>query len=236
VEQTVPVVFGGHNHETASTERWFDGKLDDIGLWGMRLTGGQVASLASMTGSHFGGLATNNIISLTVNPVNDAPALTALSNRALIAGATLAVSNNATDVDLPGDTLTFSLLTAPPGASINPATGLIAWRPAITNGGFTNLFAVKVADAGALSATQQFLVTVNAAAVPLVSALAMTGGELGFQVTGDAGPDYHLVATTNMVDWVTLQTWSNAAAFPLLWTDTNAAGFNQRFYEIRLGP
>jgi hypothetical protein len=44
------------------------------------------------------------------------------------------------------------------------------------------------------------------------------------------------MATTNMIDWVTLQTWSNAAAFPLNWTDTNAADFSRRFYEIRLGP
>lgn len=230
------VIVGGHA-STNNTQRWFDGWFDDVALWRRVLTSNEVAELAGgVTVAHFGGLASTTNIPLTITPVNDAPTLSAVSNRALIAGATLAVSNNASDVDLPGDTLVFSLLTAPSGAAIDPVTGLVGWRPAITNGGFTNLFAVRVADAGNLSATQQFLVTVNAAAVPQLSSLSMTDGELGFQVSGDAGPDYHLMATTNMVDWVTLQTWSNAAAFPLNWTDTNAAGFQRRFYEIRLGP
>jgi hypothetical protein len=232
------VILGGHD-STNNTQRWFDGWLDDVAVWRRVLTPNEVAELAGgVTVAHFGGLTSTTNIPLTIMPVNDAPSLTAVSDRALIAGAMLAVSNSAADVDLPGDTLAFSLLTAPPGAVIDPVTGLISWRPAITNGGFSNLFAVKVADAGApsLSATQQFLVTVHPAAVPSVAAPVMTAGQFALQITGDAGPDYHLVATTNMVDWITLQTWSNAAVFPLNWTDTNAAQFNRRFYEIRLGP
>jgi Concanavalin A-like lectin/glucanases superfamily/PKD domain/Bacterial Ig domain len=230
------VIIGGHD-STNNTQRWFDGWFDDVALWRRVLTSNEVAELAAgTTVAHFGGLTSTTNIPLTITPVNDAPSLSAVSDSALIAGATLAVSNNATDVDLPGDALAFSLLTAPPDASIDPATGLIGWRPAITNGGTTNLFAVRVADLGNLSATQQFFVTVNAAAVPTVAALSMVAGQLSLQVSGDGGPDYHLFATTNMVDWVTLQTWSNAAAFPLNWTDTNAADFQRRFYEIRLGP
>jgi hypothetical protein len=230
------VVIGGHD-STNNTQRWFDGWFDDVALWRRVLTSNEVAELAGgVTVAHFGGLTSTTNIPITITPVNDAPSLSAVSDRALIAGATLAVSNNASDVDLPGDTLAFSLLTAPSGATIDPVTGLVGWRPAITNGGTTNLFAVRVADAGNLSATQQFLITVNAAAVPSVAAPVMTAGQFALQITGDAGPDYHLVATTNMLDWITLQTWSNAAAFPLNWTDTNAANFQRRFYEIRLGP
>jgi hypothetical protein len=230
------VVIGGHA-STNNTQRWFDGSFDDVALWRRVLTSNEIAQLAGgRTVAHFGGLTATTNLALTINPVNDPPSLSPVADRALIAGATLTVSNSAADVDLPDDTLTFSLLSAPAEATIQPATGLITWRPAITNGDTTNLFVVGVTDAGGLSATQQFLVTVHPAAVPALSALALNSGAFSFQISGDAGPDYHLVASTNLVDWVTLQTWSNAATFPLNWTDTNASNFTRRFYEIRLGP
>jgi hypothetical protein len=69
-------------------------------------------------------------------------------------------------------------------------------------------------------------------AMPVTPAALATatrpGGGFGFTVTGDAGQPYVVQASTNLLDWISLQT--NTA--PFLFTDTNAAGFNQRFYRV----
>ena len=65
---------------------------------------------------------------LVVLPVNDAPVLAAVSNRTIGAGQMLRVTNTATDVDLPAQTLTFSLLAHPPGAAIGAAIGFAIYR------------------------------------------------------------------------------------------------------------
>ncbi len=62
-----------------------------------------------------------------------------------------------------GDTLTFSLITAPVGMTIDAGTGLIEWTPAATQGGPQNVV-VRVQDAGGLFATQAFTVQVSSAA------------------------------------------------------------------------
>jgi len=64
-------------------------------------------------------------------------------------------------------------------------------------------------------------------AAALTSA-AHSGGQFSFTVSGDTGQPYVVQASTNLLDWVSLQT--NAA--PFLFTDTNAAGFDQRFYRV----
>ncbi|MEM7165055.1 MAG: putative Ig domain-containing protein [Planctomycetota bacterium] len=63
----------------------------------------------------------------------------------------------------PGTMLLYSLVTAPPGATINPTTGEIAWTPVGTDLGLNN-FVVRVSDQnpmGALTATQNFAVDVG---------------------------------------------------------------------------
>jgi hypothetical protein len=54
-----------------------------------------------------------------------------------------------------------------------------------------------------------------------------SSGQFSFTVTGDTGQQYVVQASTNLLDWVSLQT--NAA--PFLFADTNAAGFHQRYYR-----
>ena len=72
---------------------------------------------------------------------------------------------NATDPDLPVNTLSYSLLSGPAGASINPATGLVSWTPTEAQGPSSNTFVVQVTDNGspALSAQVSFSVTVTEA-------------------------------------------------------------------------
>ncbi len=67
---------------------------------------------------------------------------------------------NASDTNL-GDTLVFSLTGAPPGASINPASGVFSWTPTEAQGPGTYVFTLRVTDSDALQDTQSVTITVN---------------------------------------------------------------------------
>ena len=57
---------------------------------------------------------------------------------------------------------------------------------------------------------------------------AVSGGnQIQFDVAGVSGFNYAVQASTNMIDWVPLCTNTP----PFTFTDTNAAGFQQRFYR-----
>jgi hypothetical protein len=74
----------------------------------------------------------------------------------------LTVTNTATDGDLPANTLSYQLVNAPIGATID-ANGVITWTPAENEGPSTNVITTIVTDNGvpALSATNSFTVIVN---------------------------------------------------------------------------
>lgn len=69
---------------------------------------------------------------------------------------------------------------------------------------------------------------------PSLSALAFASNQFQFLLTGTAGSNYVVQATTNLSlpIWVSLVT--NAA--PFIFTDTNVATFNQRFYRGQVAP
>ncbi len=95
-------------------------------------------------------------------------------------GTTLSLAAVAGDPD-PEDTLTFSLDAAPPGAVIDPVTGVFTWIPA--DGPATAQVTVRVTDSGTppLSDTASFAVTVNNVP-PVITSLctsAMTPGSAG---------------------------------------------------------
>lgn len=49
------------------------------------------------------------------------------------------------------------------------------------------------------------------------------------------GPDYSVLASTNLLTWTNLFT-TNPAALPFNWTDTNAVNWPRRFYRVIIGP
>src|ERR1044071_9210849 len=67
--------------------------------------------------------------SIVVNDVNSAPVLTVPLNRSIHGLATLVVTNMAVATEVPTNTLTFSLLAAPAGVTLEPATGVLTWTP-----------------------------------------------------------------------------------------------------------
>lgn len=97
-------------------------------------------------------------------------------------GTALSVTAIATDADLPGDVLTYSLLTAPDGATIDAESGVITWPTAEADGPGVYSFSVQVFDNGdpARSGEQGFHVTVLEVNTPptLGAIPAVSGDEL----------------------------------------------------------
>ena len=134
-------------------------------------------------------------------------------------------------------TLTFSLIEAPTGAAIDPNSGVFTWRPAIAQSPSLQPISVVVSDNGTpvLSATQSFTVTVTQPVHPTLNAAMITNGQFEFWINGDAGPDYTIQLSTNLVFWSSIAT-ANSPTLPFTWNDTNAAKFETRFYRVLLGP
>ncbi len=179
-------------------------------------------------------------VSSTFLPANTAPTLAAIANQTVNVGQTAAANAAAADAGSPPPVLTFSLLNAPANATLvklNSTNASFTWRPWVGDANTTNLVTLKVADnaSPSLSATQSFSVTVNPLTQPSITAPAWSNGLFSLTVTGQLGPDYAVLASTNLVDWSTL--WlTNSPPVPFGWVDTNAAAFPRRFYRLSLGP
>jgi hyaluronate lyase len=204
------------------------------------ITVNQLAPTIQMTVNTAGALGRS--IGATFNIQNSPPSLIVpITSTNLNAGLTLYVTNSATDPDLPYQTLTFSLSNSPAGAVINPASGLLSWRPAVSLANTSNSVTVVVTDNGSppLSATQSFSVIIN----PLTTAASIAvatfaNGLLTLQCNGAFGPDYSIQRTTNLVNsgsWITIFA-TNQPVLPFSWTDSNAAPMPQRFYRVAIGP
>jgi len=98
-----------------------------------------------------------------VSPPNVAPVLNGLPGQRVVLTHPLQVTVSATDLDVPPQTLTFSLGPGvPSGAAIDPVTGLFSWAPSLLVNPGVHPVTVRVTDNGtpALFAEDTFNVTV----------------------------------------------------------------------------
>ena len=79
-------------------------------------------------------------------------------------------------------------------------------------------------DVSAFSSEASYTVPVTPATL---TPAARSGGHFSFDVTGGTGDQYVVQASTNLMNWVNLQT--NTA--PFMFVDTNSASFCKRFYR-----
>lgn len=174
-----------------------------------------------------------------VGRVNNPPTLSTLANQTINPGVMLTLTNFAGDIDLPAQTLTFTLLNAPANASlatINLTNALFTWRPLISQAGSTNTITIKVSDDGipSLSATNSFVITVNPVSQPTLNPVVLANGQTALTATGLIGPDYTLLSSTNLANWQILLT-TNPTVMPVTFIDTNRSDID-RFYRLQLGP
>ena len=202
-------------------DEYFKGTIRDVRVYGRAISGAELNIIAA---------------------ANHAPVFVPVNEQMLMAGQALSLTNVVSDVDVPPQTLTYSLMTAPSNATVtavNQTNGVFNWRPRIADSPSTNFVALVVTDNGnpGLSATQNFKVSVARPATPTISSPAMLGSGFQLSVNGDTGPDYLLYAATNIAQtsWqLILQT--NSPALPLQFTDPAGTNLPQRFYRIQLGP
>jgi len=70
-----------------------------------------------------------------------------------------------------------------------------------------------------------------------VPSVTFSDGQFTLQVTNSiVGPDYAVLASSNLVDWTTLFITNSPATNYFQWTDTNAAALPMQFYRIKVGP
>ncbi|MRR34370.1 hypothetical protein EG829_06655, partial [bacterium] len=116
---------------------------------------------------------------------NTAPVIASTPVTTATAGSAYTYDVNATDID--GDTLSYSLITAPSGMSINSSTGVISWTPTISQTG-SNSVAVQVSDGNGGTDSQSFTVTVASAPVnnnPTITSTPVTVATAGNAYTYD---------------------------------------------------
>jgi len=172
-----------------------------------------------------------------VNEVNSTPVLTHVADRTIHAGATLVVTNSASDTDLPTNTLTFSLGTgAPSGASIAPASGLLTWTP---DGSFVNTInpiAVHVIDNGVPPLGDSTSFNVSVVSRPVIQSITHSNDLVTITWSAIANQTYLVQYKDDLgaVGWNDLLPEVTASG-PTA-TKTSAATVGQRFYRVRLSP
>jgi hypothetical protein len=118
-------------------------------------------------------LTASQMIRISVLKDNQAPVLATIPDQTATEGIPLTLVLNATDADVPLQTLAYSLDTnAPVGAHLS-SDGVFSWTPSESQGGTNYGITVRVTDSGvpALSDTKTFQVTVEQSNRPPVLTL-----------------------------------------------------------------
>ena len=165
-------------------------------------------------------------VTVTINPVNDAPVLAGVpANKTINELELYTFTATATDVDVPAQTLTFSLIGAPTGASID-SSGQFTWTPTEAQGGTGNpyQFKVRVTDGVAITETN---VTINVAEVNQAPTLSPIGNKtvyLGDTLSFTAvGADLDVPAQTlsySLVGTIPAGATINSVTGQFAWTPT----------------
>jgi hypothetical protein len=221
------------NIQFPATGAWTN--WDYVTVYAYAAAGPSVVRLQSTTGA---GLPDIDYVEVTGGGGGtNLPVLAAVANRTIGVGVTLNITNVATDSDVPAPALTYSLPLAPTNAMINTNSGVLTWRPLVTQGGTTNSFTVRVADRAVpvKNAAQSFTVTVTNLTPPQVTPASFAGGQLALQVSGASGPDYQIQTSTNLADWRAVWT-TNSPPMPFVWLNTMTNGSSMNFFRILAGP
>jgi hypothetical protein len=187
-------------------------------------------------------ISTAQTFAVAVLESNEPPVLAQISNRVIHAGTTLAITNSATDPDVPTNSLTFSLSPAFPGADINATNGVLLWTPDSSFANTTNTITVMVTDDNPWAANTQHLsdaksFSVLVAPQPTFSAATLSNGMLMLNWSAIPGQKYRVQYSTNIGDtnWTDLPPDVTA-------TDTTAGQGElvlpnaQRFYRVLVLP
>ena len=173
-----------------------------------------------------------------VNPTNYPPTLASIADFTIHAGCLLAVTNSATDPDVPAHPLTFSLdAGAPPGATIDSITGVLSWATTAACAGTTNTITVRVTQTSSPYLSDARTFTVIVAPQPVLQPLRFSNGVAQLAWNSIAGQTYRVQYKSNLAatNWTDLQPDVTAAGSTVSVSDTIGSA-PQRFYRILVLP
>jgi VCBS repeat-containing protein len=177
------------------------------------------------------GLATaTGTITVSVKEVNVAPQLSGVPAAAVVDElSAYTFASNGLDTDLPAQVLTYSLIDAPAGASINTATGAFSWSPSEAQGdGSVYGFTVRVSDGVASTDVPVRLTAREVNSSPILAAIAnQTVDELRTMSLTAAGSDTDLPANTlsySLGDGAPAGLTIDSKTGALSWTPSEAQG------------
>jgi endonuclease G len=180
---------------------------------------------------------TTGTVNITVNGINDPPTLNAIADQTVYVGNTLNLTAVGSDLDLPAQTLTYSLTgSVPSGASINPSTGAFSWTPTAAQGGHIYTLTVRVTDDGTpnLFAERQFNVGVaytwSGLLAPIQAGGTYKAGRtipIKFQLTGASAG-----VTDAVIRLYVFQVNNNVVGDPVDVQSTSAATTDNLFHYV----
>jgi hypothetical protein len=164
---------------------------------------------------------------------NTPPTLNTLVNRSAHAGYPVSFTATANDPDLPGQTLTYSLVnTVPAGATIGASSGVFNWTPT-TNQISAHTISVRVTDNGSpnLSDTKSFTLTVLA--LPRVRSVTVSNGVANVTWDSFSGRRYKIFTTPTLTspNWVQVG-GDIIASGPTTTISVGSGSDPTRFYQV----
>jgi VCBS repeat-containing protein len=170
--------------DTAPTGMTINGSTGAISWTPTEAQGaGDYPVTVKVTDNGAGNLTDTKSFSVHVNEVNLAPVLGAIGSSTIDEQVPFSFTASATDADLPANGLTYSLISAPAGASINPTTGQFTWTPSEAQGGNPNTphtFTVRVTDDGSPNLTDEETITLTVREVNIAPVLGSITNQTGF--------------------------------------------------------
>jgi hypothetical protein len=105
-------------------------------------------------------LSVTNSYQIIVREVNTAPTLTLPPNTNIDELTSYSANATATDSDIPGNPLTFALVSGPSGLTVSPS-GAISWMPSEAEGPSTNIVTISVTDTNPAAVNAKSLSVTN---------------------------------------------------------------------------
>ncbi len=164
--------------------------------------------------------------------VNNPPVLSPLPNRAIHAGSTVILTNTASDLDAPSQTLRFTLGPgAPAGATLDPLSGVFRWTSSDLDAGATSPVTVRVTDNGVPSLSDARTFTIMVVSRPVARAIVRGERTVTFGWTAIPGQAYRVQFKDNLDAGPWLDLLSVEAADETA-SATASIEHTQRFYRI----
>jgi hypothetical protein len=173
--------------------------------------------------------------------LNTAPVLASIGNKTVNEGNVLPFTASATDINVPIQTLTYSLdAGAPAGASINSSSGVFSWTPTESQGGASYPITIRVTDNGLPPKDDFETITVIVNEVNSAPSLTMpsnkTLNELATLTATNTATDSDLPANTLTFALVSPPSGMsiNGSSGVITWTPSEAQGPSTNTISVRV--